>query len=183
MNLLRNILIAATVFSCSSCAWKLFPENKHLASVDPYIGSGGHGHVFVGASVPFGMVQLGPSNIHKGWDWCSGYHYSDSILIGFSHTHLSGTGGTDMGDVLIMPYTGKIRVKRGEQNDISGGYAAKYTHADEKVSPGYYSMSIRKYGVKAELTSTAHVGMHRYSFPDTGDAHIIIDLKEGNGDK
>ena len=76
----------------------------YLSYVDPYIGSGEHGHVFVGASVPLGMVQIGPQNIHKGWDWCSGYHYSDSVLIGFSHTQLSGTGCADLGDVLLMPY-------------------------------------------------------------------------------
>ena len=188
------VTIFVTGFFFASCAKRILPESKDLRCVDAYIGSGGHGHVFVGASVPFGMVQLGPSNIHKGWDWCSGYHYSDSILIGFSHTHLSGTGGTDLGDILLMPYTGPVRTRRGEQNDISGGYAAKYTHADERVFPGYYSMRIRKYGIKAELTATAHVGLHRYTFsripgtfpdafPDTGEAHIIIDLKEGNGDK
>src|SRR4051812_17157430 len=96
--------------------------------VDPFIGSGGHGHVFVGASTPFGAVQLGPENIFKGWDWCSGYHYSDSILMGFSHTHLSGTGGNDLGDVLIMPYTGPVRTHKGSQQDPSAGYADHYSH-------------------------------------------------------
>src|SRR4051812_46061154 len=96
--------------------------------VDPYIGSGGHGHVFVGASVPFGAVQVGPNNIYKGWDWCSGYHYSDSIIIGFSQTHLGGTGIGDLGDVLIMPYIGVIRTDKGSQENPSAGYAARYTH-------------------------------------------------------
>ncbi len=89
--------------------------------VDPMIGTGGHGHVFLGANVPFGAVQLGPQNIFKGWDWCSGYHYSDSLLIGFSHTHLSGTGASDLGDVLIMPYTGPIRTDKGQQKAPTGG--------------------------------------------------------------
>ena len=101
-----------------------------LQYVDPYIGSGYHGHVFVGTSVPYGMVQLGPTNIHKGWDWCSGYHYSDSILIGFSHTHLSGTGCTDLCDILIMPLN-EIRTPRGNQDDIRDGYASRYSHANE----------------------------------------------------
>ena len=95
-----------------------------LQYVDPYIGSGGHGHVFVGTSVPYGMIQLGPSNIHKGWDWCSAYHYSDSLLIGFAHTHLSGTGCTDLGDILIMPMN-EIRTPRGNQNDFSGMTSAE----------------------------------------------------------
>ena len=97
-------------------------ENKtdFTAYVDPYIGSGEHGHVFVGANVPFGAVQVGPQNIFKGWDWCSGYHYSDSIIIGFSHTHLSGTGCSDLGDILLMPYTGEVRTARGEQDNIEG---------------------------------------------------------------
>lgn len=98
-------------FSAYSCATPEKMENKtdFTAYVDPYIGSGEHGHVFVGANVPFGAVQVGPQNIFKGWDWCSGYHYSDSIIIGFSHTHLSGTGCSDLGDILLMPYTGEVR--------------------------------------------------------------------------
>src|SRR3954453_11675724 len=88
---------------------------NYTSFVDPYIGSGSHGHVFVGASVPFGAVQVGPNNIYKGWDWCSGYNYADSILIGFSQTHLSGTGIGDLGDVLIMPYTGKVRTDKGTE--------------------------------------------------------------------
>nr|WP_201783344.1 hypothetical protein [Hymenobacter sp. AT01-02] len=83
--------------------------------VDPLIGTGGHGHVFLGANVPFGAVQVGPQNIFKGWDWCSGYHYSDSLITGFSHTHLSGTGASDLGDVLIMPYTGAVQTDKGRQ--------------------------------------------------------------------
>ncbi|MDR0844929.1 MAG: glycoside hydrolase family 92 protein, partial [Tannerella sp.] len=154
-----------------------------LQYVDPYIGSGFHGHVFVGTSTPFGMVQLGPSNIQKGWDWCSGYHYSDSIVIGFAHTHLNGTGGTDLGDILLMPYTGKIRTERGGQEDISNGYASYYSHEQEVVRPEYYSLLLSSYNVKAELTATNRVGFHRYTFPRNEEARVIIDLKEGNGDK
>src|SRR6187402_2614783 len=112
---------------------------KLTSFVDPYIGSGGHGHVFVGASVPFGGVQLGPQNIFSGWDWCSGYNYTDSIVAGFSHTHLSGTGIPDLGDVLIMPYTGEVRWNKGSRQHPDTGFASLYRHQDEKVAPGYYS--------------------------------------------
>ena len=149
--------------------------------VDPYIGSGEHGHVFVGANVPFGMVQAGPQNIHKGWDWCSGYHYSDSILIGFSHTHLSGTGCADLGDVLLMPYTGDVRTRRGEQDNIEGACSSYYSHDKEQVAPGYYSLLMDN-GVRAELTTTDRVAIHRYTYPEE-TPRLLINLKEGNGDK
>ena len=126
------------------------------------------------------MVQLGPNNIHKGWDWCSGYHYSDSILIGFSHTHLSGTGCTDLGDILIMPLN-EIRTPRGNQDDISGGYASKYSHDREVARPEYYSLMVDRYNIKAELTATDRVGFHRYTYPTGKPASILIDLREGNG--
>lgn len=152
-----------------------------LRYVDPYIGSDFHGHVFVGTSIPYGMVQLGPSNIHKGWDWCSAYHYSDSILIGFAHTHLSGTGCTDLGDILVMPLTDTKTTKHGSQENISEGYASKYSHEDEVVRPEYYSLWIDRYKVKAELTSSARVGFHRYTYPKETTASVLIDLHEGNG--
>ncbi|MCX6309359.1 MAG: glycoside hydrolase family 92 protein, partial [Bacteroidia bacterium] len=150
--------------------------------VDSYIGSGGHGHVFVGASVPFGAVQVGPNNIYKGWDWCSGYHYSDSIIIGFSQTHLNGTGCGDMGDILMMPYVGKIRIQRGSQNDISNGYASYFKHENETVDPAFYSVLLNN-GVKVELTATAHTGFHKYQFPADIEGRVIFDLLEGVGDK
>ena len=127
--------------------------------------------------VPYGMVQLGPNNIHKGWDWCSGYHYSDSILIGFSHTHLSGTGCTDLGDILIMPLN-EIRTPRGNQDDIRDGYASKYSHDNEIARPEYYSLILDRYNIKAELTATDRVGFHRYTYPEGKPASILIDLKE-----
>lgn len=187
MKLLNSILIpgisiclVSFAFSCTT------PEKAQLVDyvsyVDPYIGSGGHGHVFVGASVPFGAVQLGPQNIHKGWDWCSGYHYSDSVLIGFSHTHLSGTGCTDLGDILMMPFTGEIRTKRGEQNDITGSCSSYYKHTDETVTPGYYAIKLED-GIKAELSATERVGIHRYTFPADKEPYVLINLKEGNGDR
>src|ERR1700759_641872 len=100
------------------------PEGPLLSSVDPYIGTAAHGHTFIGASVPFGAVQVGPNNINKGWDWCSGYHYSDSVVKGFAQNHLNGTGIPDLGDVLIMPFTGKVRTDVGSQAHPETGYAS-----------------------------------------------------------
>lgn len=177
-----GICLAFFAFSCQ-VADKATDPVDYTAWVDPYIGTGGHGHVFVGANVPFGAVQAGPQNIHKGWDWCSGYHYSDSVLIGFSHTHLSGTGCADLGDVLLMPFTGAVRTARGEQETIEGSCASYYTHQHEKVSPGYYALRMEG-GIEAELTATERVAMHRYVFPaGEKERHLLINLKEGNGDK
>ena len=150
-----------------------------LKYVDPYIGSGFHGHVFVGPSVPYGMVQVGPNNIYKGWDWCSGYHYSDNILIGFSQTHLNGTGCSDLGDILIMPMN-EIRTERGEQENISYGYASTYSHDTEIVRPEYYSVQVDRYNIKAEMTATNRVGFHRYTYPAGKPASVLVDINEGN---
>lgn len=104
------------VLAVAACSTPDGNKDRDLVSyVDPYIGSGGHGHVFVGASVPFGAVQLGPTDVHTGWDWCSGYHYSDSVVIGFSHTHLSGTGCADLCDINLMPFTGAFRTQRADK--------------------------------------------------------------------
>ena len=164
--------------ACSSPEEGLRPVDY----VDPFIGSGGHGHVFVGACVPFGAVQIGPNNINKGWDWCSGYHYSDSLIIGFSNLHLSGTGIGDLGDVLIMPYTGEVRLNKGKQEYPHGGYLSTFSHDNETAEPGYYSVKMDN-GVKVELTATERVGFHRYYFPEGENAHIAIDLKEGIRDR
>ncbi|UHG92664.1 GH92 family glycosyl hydrolase [Spirosoma oryzicola] len=162
---------------------KSAPSSTKLTQyVDPFIGTSFHGHVFMGANVPFGAVQLGPSQMSKGWDWCSGYHYSDSLLIGFAHTHLSGTGIGDLGDILIMPTTGPVKVTKGTSKDSQSGYASRFAHADETARPGYYSVNLKRYSIKAELTATERVGVHRYTFPKSSDAHIVIDLQEGIGD-
>ncbi len=157
-------------------------EKQPVDYVDPLIGSGGHGHVFVGANVPFGAVQIGPNNIYKGWDWCSGYHYSDSLIIGFSQLHLSGTGIGDLADILIMPFTGEVRLNKGTQEYPHNGYLSTFSHDNEKIKPGYYSVKMDN-GVKVELTATERVGFHKYYFPENEKSHIIIDLKEGINDK
>lgn len=148
--------------------------------VDPYIGTGFHGHVFLGASVPFGAVQLGPVNVTEGWDWCSGYHYSDSTIIGFSHTHLSGTGIGDLGDICFMPVTGQVPMK-GRAKDQQSGYYSLFSHDEETARPGYYSVRLKRYDIKAELTTTERVGLHQYTYPATDTPKVIIDLESGIG--
>ncbi|WP_346858042.1 GH92 family glycosyl hydrolase [uncultured Draconibacterium sp.] len=160
------------------CTQKTAPID-YTSFVDPYIGSDGHGHVFVGANVPFGLVQLGPNNDKEEWDWCSGYHFSDSVLIGFAHTHLSGTGIGDLGDILFMPVSDSFTTK--EIHESPYPWQAKYTHADEIVKPGYYSINIKKYNVQAELTATERVGFHKYNFNSGGNSKLIIDLEYGTG--
>ncbi len=147
--------------------------------VDTKIGTGGHGHVFVGANVPFGMVQIGPTSIPQTWDWCSGYHESDSTIIGFSHTHLSGTGIGDLFDITVMPVVGSVTYARGTEEDPDSGLWSCGDRTRELSVPGYYSIPLERYGVLAELTATARVGMHRYTFPASDDAAIVFDLVNG----
>ncbi|MDO9375455.1 MAG: GH92 family glycosyl hydrolase [Ferruginibacter sp.] len=125
--------------------------------VDPFIGTGGHGHTYPGATVPFGMVQLSPDNGTQGWDWCSGYHYTDSMIAGFSHTHLSGTGIGDWCDISVMPALDLV-------NDTITLYREKFSHANEKASPGYYEVQLDN-KIKAAFTTTERCGLHQYSFP------------------
>lgn len=147
--------------------------------VDPLIGSGGHGHVFVGASVPFGMVQLGPTSISQSWDWCSGYHQDEASVIGFSHTHLSGTGIGDMFDITVMPITGEVTYARGNLEEPESGLWSLADRTQETARPGYYAVPLTRYDIKAEFTATPRVGMHRYTFPESEEAAIVIDLENG----
>ncbi|GAB2690091.1 hypothetical protein GCM10027037_11250 [Mucilaginibacter koreensis] len=138
--------------------------------VNPFIGTGGHGHTYPGATTPFGMVQLSPDTRLEGWDGCSGYHYTDTVVYGFSHTHLSGTGIPDYCDVLFMPTTGAPRFNNSE-------YKSPFSKKDEEASPGYYRTVLRNGNIEAELTATTRVGVHRYHYSSTQQANIIIDLK------
>ncbi|RPD45708.1 glycoside hydrolase family 92 protein [Hymenobacter sediminis] len=149
--------------------------------VDPYIGTSFHGHVFLGANVPFGAVQLGPVNITEGWDWCSGYHYSDSTIVGFAHTHLSGTGIGDLGDVAVMPTTGVVRVTEGRVKNPERGFVSLFSHKEEQARPGYYAVRLKRYDIRAELTATERVGFHQYTFPKSDASHLIFDLQQGIG--
>ncbi|MGD0873068.1 MAG: GH92 family glycosyl hydrolase [Bryobacteraceae bacterium] len=147
------------------------------------IGTGGHGHTYPGATCPFGMVQLSPDTFNDDWDWCSGYHASDSSIMGFSHTHLSGTGCGDMLDVLVMPGTGAAKTLPGSREHPEEGYRSRFSHADEAATPGYYSVLLRDYAIRAELTATDRAGIHKYTFPKSDTSHFIVDLFHhyGNG--
>ncbi len=145
------------------------------------IGTGGHGHTYPGATVPFGMVQLSPDTFNDGWDWCSGYHYSDSSIMGFSHTHLSGTGASDMLDFLLMPGTESTKIFPGSRQNPGEGYRSRFSHEDEIAEPGYYSVILRDYDIRAELSATERVGIHRYTFPQSDTSHFILDLFHGYG--
>ena len=183
-NFISKLVGIAIAFSGIIILTAASPEKKKAVDfVDPFIGSGGHGHVFVGASVPYGAVQVGPNNIYKGWDWCSGYHYSDSLLIGFSQLHLSGTGIGDLADILLMPVTGQVTtLDKGRQEYPHNGYLTTFSHKNESAKPGYYSVKMDN-GVAVELTASERVGFHQYRFPKGKEAHLIIDLQEGINDR
>lgn len=167
-------------FGCTST--EVSNTTNPVDYVDPYIGTGGHGHTFLGVTTPFGAVQIGPNNINKGWDWCSGYHYSDSIVIGFSHLHLNGTGCSDTGDILFMPYIGNARTQPGTQQDPLSGYASLYSKDNEQALPGYYEVLLKTHNTKVELTASDRVAFHRYTFPKDAEKHVMINLKDANGD-
>lgn len=165
-RILFSLLVVLFLSSCSSNKVDLYKL------VDPMIGTNAHGHTFPGATAPFGMVQLSPDTRLGTWDGCSGYHYSDTVIYGFSHTHLSGTGCSDYGDILLMPTTGNPTLS----NSLNNGYPSSFRHNTEKAEAGYYSVILDNYNIKVELTATERVGFHKYTFPDkTGN--IIIDLK------
>jgi predicted alpha-1,2-mannosidase len=144
--------------------------------VNPFIGTGGHGHTFPGATAPFGMVQLSPDTRLEGWDGCSGYHDSDSIIYGFSHTHLSGTGVADYCDILFMPKTGSTLWQNGYKQGVDSGYASRFRKSEEEAGVGYYRVLLDDYQIEAELTASQRAGFHRYTFPDSQNAQLIIDL-------
>jgi predicted alpha-1,2-mannosidase len=144
--------------------------------VDPFIGTAYHGHTFPGAIVPFSMVQLSPDTRTLGWDACAGYHYSDSSILGFSHTHLSGTGIGDYGDILFIPFTGDVPLDAGEADQIDSGYRSRFNKQTETARPGYYKVALTDYGIDVEHTATCRTGMHRYTYPEAKNAGILIDL-------
>jgi predicted alpha-1,2-mannosidase len=146
------------------------------------VGTGGHGHTYPGATVPFGAVQLSPDTFDRGWDWCSGYHDSDGSLMGFSHTHLSGTGGGDLLDVLIIPNVGEVKWNPGTRENVEEGYRAPFAHADEKMTPGYYSVPLHDRKILVELTATERVGLHRYTFQSEGASHFVLDFSHSYND-
>lgn len=181
LSLLAAAALSTTLSSKVSAqtAQKLVPLTQY---VDPFIGSVGHGHVFVGANVPTGAVQLGPSQIMQswdqfnGWDWCSGYNYISKEILGFSHTHLSGTGIGDLNDILVVPANGEVQLTPAKFNHMESGYGSYFSKESEVCKPGYYSAYLDKYKVKAELTATERVGFHHYHYDKTDNSHLLIDL-------
>jgi predicted alpha-1,2-mannosidase len=154
-------------------------QTAAFKSVNPFIGTGEEGHTFPGATVPFGMVQLSPDTqirpFKQSYKWAAGYRYEDRTLLGFSHTHFSGAGHSDLGDVLVQPISGAdIPLEQGEPG---AGYASRFTHDTEKAEPGYYAVTLDDYGVRAELTATERAGVHRYAFPAGKPANLLIDLR------
>ena len=147
--------------------------------VDPRIGTGGHGHVFYGANVPYGFIQLGPTSIPQSWDWVSGYHVSDSTVIGFPHTHLSGTGIGDLHDINVMPVVGEVTYSRGDASSYETGLWSYSDRSKEVVTPGYYRTHLSRYNVDVELTATTRVGFHKYTFLGNESPAIVFDMVNG----
>lgn len=187
MSLIKKIslpLILALVIISVWSFTKPFNSNKGLIEyVDPFIGSGGHGHVFVGATVPFGGVQVGPTNFNKGWDWSSSYHHTDSIVKGFCHLNVSGTGMSDLGELTIMPATGELKYNAGNQDNHMSGYSSLYRKNTEINTVGYYKVDLERYDINVELTASERVGFHRYTYPNSDNSRVIIDLGEGSADR
>lgn len=176
-KLLICIGLVSLFFACTTHTTPT-TENKNLTQhVDPYIGTGDHGHVFLGANVPFGLVQLGPTNISEGWDWVSGYHISDSTIWAFSHLHLSGTGIGDLLDIGFMPVIGEVKLGKGTAEDHTSGMYSLFSRDKEVARPGYYAVHLDRYNIDVELTTTNRVGFHKYTFPKSEQAKVIVDLK------
>ena len=171
----------ATVLLAAATAHAATPGERAYAAVDPFIGTGGEGHTYPGATVPFGMVQLSPDTQIKprkeAYGWAAGYRYDDSTIVGFSHTHFSGSGHSDLGDVLLMPISGEPKVERGDVKVPGSGYTSRFRHQTEQAQPGYYAVTLDDYGVRAELTASPRVGVHRYTFPKGKPAHVLVDLR------
>lgn len=172
-----NILLRLAVFIFLFATVIFAQTRDYTRHVNPFIGTGAHGHTFPGATMPFGMVQLSPDTRTDNWDGSSGYHYSDDIIHGFSHTHLSGTGIPDYCDVLFMPMLGAPQFEAKAGDKSVNGYASKFSHANEKAEPGYYSVKLEDDDIFAEMTATTRVGLHRYTFPKSDAVNFILDLK------
>lgn len=182
----KNLFFLLTIFTSLTFAQKKSPYDY----VNPFIGTDYMGHTFPGAVVPFGLVQLSPEtdtilySYGKNYNpevykYCAGYQYSDNTIVGFSHTHMNGTGHSDLGDILLMPTVGKIYFNPGTKENPASGYRSKFTHEKEKAKPGYYFVHLDDYNIDVELTATERVGFHRYNFPKSKQANIILDLTSG----
>jgi putative alpha-1,2-mannosidase len=180
------LLLLCTIAATGAAA----QQADHNKYVNPLIGTDRMGHTYPGATVPFGSVQLSPEtdtlpyevNGHYNKDvykYCAGYQYQDKTIVGFSHTHFSGTGHSDLGDFLIMPTTGKLQLNPGTAETITDGYRSGFSHTTEVAEPDYYKVKLDRYNILAELTATTRVGVHQYTFPKSDHAHIILDAVYG----
>lgn len=166
------LLVAAGNWCCAA-------KKDPIDSVDPFIGTGGTGHCYPGATVPHGMVQLSPDTRDTGWNACGGYHYDDPTILGFSHTHISGTGVEELGDVLLMPMAGPVVVEPGAEAKPEAGYRSRFSHDSEVASPGYYAVTLEDNGIRVEATASPRVGVLRVTYPETAQANLVIDLNHG----
>ncbi len=189
-SLLLGLTFLALGYGNEMNAQKKIEKQNLIQYVDPMIGTAKMGHTYPGATVPFGSVQLSPetdtiayslNGKYNGevYKYCAGYQYEDKTIVGFSHTHFSGTGHSDLGDFLIMPTTGKLQLNPGVASKPLSGYRSAFSHSTEKAEPAYYSVFLEDHKIKAELTATTRVGMHQYTFPKSDEAHIILDLTSG----
>ena len=174
-SLTSLFLIIFVIISCNenTIVSNTQKEKNLISYVNAFIGTGGHGHTYPGATMPFGMMQLSPDTRLDGWDGCSGYHYSDDEIYGFSHTHLSGTGVSDYGDILLMP-TNKQVFNNGA--DGKEGYKSKFSHTNEVAEPGFYKVHLEDTNIDVELTVSKRSGMHKYNFPTADNQFVILDL-------
>jgi predicted alpha-1,2-mannosidase len=183
---MKNLVLLILIINFISSPQSKTPSDY----VNPFIGTNNMGHTFPGAAIPFGMVQLSPEtdtvmySYGKGYNpevykYCSGYQYEDKTIVGFSHTHFSGTGHSDLGDFIIMPTVGELKLNPGTKDQAGSGYRSKFSHENEEAHPGYYKVKLDDYNIDVELTTTERVGFHKYKFPKTKDAHIILDLTTG----
>ncbi|HMQ46851.1 MAG TPA: GH92 family glycosyl hydrolase [Saprospiraceae bacterium] len=172
---LSLLALICLLLGCADAPSNTSQDENRLVYVDPFIGTAAHGHVYPGATVPFGAVQVSPDNGTPGWDWCSGYNYADSIIIGFSHLHLSGTGIGDLYDISVMPAVQAIDFQQRWDDRRAAPYAATFAHQREKAAPGYYQVALNN-GIQVELTASRHCGYQRYQFPEKGEKVVLVDL-------
>ncbi|MBS1054694.1 GH92 family glycosyl hydrolase [Gluconobacter kondonii] len=186
LSILARSLLAATLLSGTAslpvhAQTTPPPQGSPASAVDPRIGTGGAGHTYPGATVPFGMIQLSPdtamTDFHHAYAWAAGYQYDDPTIMGFSHTHFSGAGHSDLGDVLVMPIAGDVRLEPGDAAVPESGYRSRFRHATEVETPGYYAVTLDDYKIRAELSASRRVGWHRYTFPKGKPAHLLLDLR------
>ncbi|MBS1078699.1 GH92 family glycosyl hydrolase [Gluconobacter kondonii] len=186
LSILARSLLAATLLSGTAslpvhAQTTPPPQGSPASAVDPRIGTGGAGHTYPGATVPFGMIQLSPdtamTDFHHAYAWAAGYQYDDPTILGFSHTHFSGAGHSDLGDVLVMPIAGDVRLEPGDAAVPESGYRSRFRHATEVETPGYYAVTLDDYNIRAELSASRRVGWHRYTFPKGKPAHLLLDLR------